>query len=87
VRRFGATSLALCDLAAGRLDGYWHYSTGSWDVAAGGLIAEEAGAVVSNIDGTPLSLTPPCSIAAANPQLHANMLSVFNEPRGKFEIN
>lgn len=87
VRRFGATSLALCDLAAGRLDGYWHYSTGSWDVAAGSLIAEEAGAVISNIDGTPLSLTPPCSIAAANPLLHPRMLAVFNEPRGKFEIN
>lgn len=45
VRRTGCASLDLCAVAAGWLDGFYEHGLHSWDVAAGGLVAEEAGAV------------------------------------------
>ena len=49
VRRAGACSLDLCDVACGRLDAYYE-SVQPWDMAAGGLIAREAGARVLNFE-------------------------------------
>ncbi len=46
VRRLGAASLDLCAVAAGRVDGYVEQGLQPWDLAAGGLVAEEAGAVL-----------------------------------------
>lgn len=43
-RRFGASALDLCYLACGRIDAFWGINQKIWDVAAGGLIAEEMGA-------------------------------------------
>jgi len=71
VRRLGSAALDLCYVAAGRVDGYWEVSVQPWDLAAGGLIAAEAGALVTNLQGGPDYLTPPCHILAANPTLHA----------------
>jgi myo-inositol-1(or 4)-monophosphatase len=78
VRRLGSAAIDLCYVAAGRIDGYWELRIHSWDVAAGGLIAREAGAVVTNVSGDTAYLTPPCSILAASPRLHAQMLKVLN---------
>ena len=50
VRRFGAASLDLCYVAAGRFDGYWERRLNSWDIAAGVLIAKEAGALIESVD-------------------------------------
>ena len=50
VRRFGAASLDLAYVAAGRYEGYWERGLQPWDVAAGLLIAKEAGALVEPID-------------------------------------
>lgn len=50
VRRFGAAALDLTYVAAGRFDGFWERHLKPWDVAAGQLIAKEAGAIVSSID-------------------------------------
>ncbi|MFN8545316.1 MAG: inositol monophosphatase family protein [Candidatus Binatia bacterium] len=44
IRRAGSAALDLCAVAAGRLDGYYEYGLGEWDVAAGLVIAEAAGA-------------------------------------------
>lgn len=46
VRRFGSASLDLCAVAAGWIDAFYEHGLHDWDVAAGGLIASEAGAVV-----------------------------------------
>lgn len=78
VRRLGSAALDLCYLAAGRFDGYWELSLKPWDVAAGGLIAAEAGATVTDLDGGPDYLTPPCSLLAATPLIHGLMLEVLN---------
>lgn len=74
VRRIGSAALDLCYVACGRLDGYWEVSLQPWDSAAGGLIAREAGAVVTALDGDPNYLKPPYAILAAPPQLHGVML-------------
>ena len=54
IRRFGAASLDLCAVAAGRVDAYVERGLNRWDVAAGGLVAQEAGAVLAGIDAEPL---------------------------------
>lgn len=74
VRRLGSAAIDLCYIAAGRLDGYWELSIKPWDIAAGGLIAEEAGATVTKVDGDPVYLRPPQSVLAANPVLHGKIL-------------
>jgi len=53
VRRVGAASLDLCALACGRVDGYYEQGLKPWDLAAGGLVAEEAGATVGGLRGRP----------------------------------
>jgi myo-inositol-1(or 4)-monophosphatase len=53
VRRAGAASLDLCAVACGRVDGYYEQGLKPWDLAAGGLIAEEAGARVGGLAGKP----------------------------------
>jgi myo-inositol-1(or 4)-monophosphatase len=55
LRRLGAASLDLCFLAAGRLDAYFEAGLNPWDHAAGGLVAAEAGCVVSGLRGRPPS--------------------------------
>jgi myo-inositol-1(or 4)-monophosphatase len=51
IRRAGAAAVDLCYLAAGRVDAYYERGLHDWDVAAGGLVAREAGAVVSGLRG------------------------------------
>ena len=53
VRRSGSVALAVCYVAAGRLDAFWGHGLKLWDVSAGLLIAEEAGALISNFNGDP----------------------------------
>lgn len=81
VRRLGSAALDLCYVAAGRLDGYWELSIKSWDIAAGALIAQEAGAVVSKVDGSAELLSAPNSILAANPTLYPQLLEVLLKDR------
>ena len=79
LRRLGSAALDLCYVAAGRIDGFWEIRLELWDIAAGILIAEEAGAVVTKRDGTADLLTTPCSVVAANPGLQKAMLKVLEE--------
>jgi myo-inositol-1(or 4)-monophosphatase len=74
VRRLGSAALDLCYVAAGRFDGFWEMSLKPWDVAAGGLICEEAGARVTNVNGEMDYISPPQSVIAAAPGIHEQML-------------
>ena len=74
VRRLGSAALDLCYVAAGRFDGFWEISLKPWDVAAGGLIAEEAGAQVTNVDGDSDYISPPQSVVAAGPGIHERII-------------
>ncbi len=51
IRRFGAASLDLAYVAAGRFDAYWERALQSWDVAAGVVLVREAGGFVTDMDG------------------------------------
>ena len=53
IRRIGSAALDLAALATGRVDGYYERGLGPWDLAAGGLIAREAGVTVGGLDGRP----------------------------------
>ncbi len=79
VRRLGSAALDLCYVAAGRFDGFWELSLKPWDVAAGGLICREAGARVTNVDGRDDFVSPPQSVVACAPAIHARMLEVLHQ--------
>lgn len=79
VRRLGSAALDLCYVAAGRFDGFWEIRLSPWDVAAGGLIAQEAGAIVTNLVGGVDYLSPPQSILAANPAVHPQLMAALND--------
>lgn len=51
IRRLGAAAVDLCYVACGRFDGFWEHSLSPWDVAAGSLIVQEAGGVVTDFNG------------------------------------
>ena len=74
MRRFGSAALDASYVGAGRFDGFWELSLKPWDIAAGGLIAEEAGAKVTNVKDLPDYLSAPQSIVAAAPGIHAKIL-------------
>lgn len=79
VRHMGAAARDLCYVAAGRLDAFWELRLNSWDIASGGLIAEEAGAIVTKVSGDPQYMLPPHSILATNPHLHPQVLRFLNQ--------
>ncbi|MCS7304851.1 MAG: inositol monophosphatase [Thermoguttaceae bacterium] len=70
VRRTGSTALNLGYLAAGWFDLFWSFSTNIWDIAAGVLLVEEAGGVISNPYGGDIELHTGQFLASANPTLH-----------------
>ncbi|WP_084126648.1 inositol monophosphatase family protein [Demequina sp. NBRC 110054] len=53
IRRMGAAALDLCHAAAGIVDAYYEHRINAWDMAAGGLVAAEAGLKVAGLDGGP----------------------------------
>jgi myo-inositol-1(or 4)-monophosphatase len=74
----GCASLDLCHVACGRLDGFWERGLSIWDVAAGAIIATEAGARVTDLRGTQAELLRG-EILAANPILWQEILTVIQE--------
>jgi myo-inositol-1(or 4)-monophosphatase len=78
VRRFGAASLDLAYVAAGRYDGFWERRLKPWDMAAGLIIAKEAGAIVESItpDGDPLS---DGTVLCANNDIFATFAKVIRK--------
>jgi myo-inositol-1(or 4)-monophosphatase len=78
VRRVGSAALDCCWVAAGRFDGYWENVVNAWDVAAGVLIATEAGALVTDVRGAPFQVDAG-SILMATPALHPLILAALAE--------
>lgn len=76
VRRLGSAAIDLCWVACGRFDGFWEYNLSSWDVAAGYLIVQEAGGVITNFDGEPYSVFDKQTLAT-NGHIHENMLQLI----------
>ncbi len=78
LRSCGSAALSLCYIAAGRLDAYFHLSLSPWDVAAGGLMVEEAGGKVTTPTGAPWSIHSQAYVAS-NGHLHPAMLRYLRE--------
>lgn len=75
-RREGAASLDLCALACGRIDGFFEFNLKPWDIAAGALIVQEAGGIVTDMEGNE-SWLQSGDIVAANPKVLAQMLKII----------
>ncbi len=78
IRRWGAASLDLAYVAAGRFDGYWEAGLGYYDVAAGGLMVKEAGGFVVSIDTGKHPLKDG-NIIASNSEIHAPLVKLIRE--------
>src|SRR5712671_375163 len=73
LRRFGAASLDLAWVAAGRVDAYWERGLSPWDMAAGIVLVREAGGFVTDLEGRDIVLAAG-GILAANEAIHRDML-------------
>lgn len=78
VQRSGSAALNLACVAAGRIDVFWSSSLKPWDVAAGALIASEAGACVTNLQGDTIDIMVPGILAASSDAITRELLNVFN---------
>jgi myo-inositol-1(or 4)-monophosphatase len=78
VRRLGSAAIDLCWVAAGRMDGFWERDLKPWDIAAGGLIASEAGGRVTNFAGAPFT-SRGRDVLATNGHVHEAMLEVIQQ--------
>jgi myo-inositol-1(or 4)-monophosphatase len=72
IRRAGSAALDLCAVACGTVDGYYESGLNAWDLAAGWVIASEAGALVSGLNG---SGPGQAALVAAGPGIHASLLA------------
>ena len=68
----------LCAVAAGRLDGFFEFNLKPWDIAAGALIVQEAGGIVTDMSGNEGWLESG-DIVAANPKVLAQMLKIISD--------
>jgi myo-inositol-1(or 4)-monophosphatase len=80
VRRYGAASLDLAYVAAGRFDAFWERGLAPWDIAAGMLIVREAQGVVSDLSGGQ-DVLESGSILAANDALHPVLLKMLKSAK------
>jgi myo-inositol-1(or 4)-monophosphatase len=80
-RRFGAASLDLAFVAAGRLDGYWERNLQPWDIAAGQIMVREAGGTISGTEGSDDPLTTG-HVVCGNEYVHAELVKIL-KPLGK----
>ena len=76
IRRAGAAALDIAYLAAGRFDGFWELKLMPWDVAAGCLMVEESGGVISDMSGGQWDISSP-NVLVSNGLIHEQMISVF----------
>lgn len=77
IRRAGSASLDLCYVARSTFQGYYEMSLKPWDVAAGVVILEEAGGVITNLRGDPYSFLDEM-IVTSNKFIHQQFLGVLN---------
>ena len=76
VRRDGSAAIDMAYIACGRFDGFWEEGLNPWDMAAGGLLIEEAGGQITDYKGEPFSIYQP-PMCASNGLIHGEMLQVL----------
>jgi myo-inositol-1(or 4)-monophosphatase len=78
MRRMGAAAIDLAYTACGRFDGFWEMKLGPWDVAAGILLVEEAGGIVTDFTGQ-RNFLESGNVVAGNPKIHPTLLRVVQD--------
>jgi myo-inositol-1(or 4)-monophosphatase len=73
IRRAGSAALDLSNVACGRFDAFWELVLAPWDVAAGMLMVQEAGGIVTDLEGNP-ARPAGGAFVAGNPAMHAWLL-------------
>jgi myo-inositol-1(or 4)-monophosphatase len=76
LRRFGAASLDMAFIAAGRLDGYWERNLQPWDIAAGQIMIREAGGIISGMEGDDDPLKTG-HVIGGNEFVHAELVKIL----------
>ncbi|TDR78308.1 inositol monophosphatase family protein [Paludibacterium purpuratum] len=77
VRREGAAALDLCNVACGRVEGFWEFNLKPWDIAAGSLIIQEAGGIVTDMRGEQ-EWFESGDIVAGSPKVLAQLLHILS---------
>lgn len=80
IRRPGAAALDLAYVAAGRLDGFWEMGLSPWDMAAGVLLIQEAGGLVSDLSGEGNFMTTG-NVVAGSPKIFGQILPIIQSYR------
>ncbi|KAI3988561.1 hypothetical protein MKX01_011458 [Papaver californicum] len=86
VRRLGAAAVDMCHVALGIVEAYWEYRLKPWDMAAGVLIVEEAGGIVSRMDGGEFCVFDR-SVIVSNGILHSKLLERISPATEKLKDN
>jgi myo-inositol-1(or 4)-monophosphatase len=77
VQRTGSAALNLASVACGRVDVFWSTSLNPWDVAAGVLLVNEAGGIVTDISGQPVDILVPSLIAACSRRIQMDVADIL----------
>lgn len=81
LRMLGGAALGLCDVARGRLNAYIMPMLSAWDFAAGKVILQEAGGIVTRLNGEDFLMNEKGSVIATHPDIHEDILSYFNDKK------
>ena len=77
IRTLGTGAWALCSVAGGGFVAYTEYGLKPWDYAASVVILKEAGCLITQMDGSPVSFVQPSDIVAGTPMAHAQVMEIF----------
>ncbi|WP_409253560.1 inositol monophosphatase family protein [Bacillus sp. SCS-153A] len=76
-RSYGSAAMEMAYVASGRIDGYMTMRLAPWDFAAGKILIEEVGGVVTSLDGNELNMLKKSSVFSCKPGLHGNILNTY----------
>lgn len=79
IRDRGSAALDLCSIASGNNVCYFEVKLQPYDYAAASLLIEETGGVITQMDGSPITLDKPCSIAGGTISAHRELLEIIKE--------
>ena len=85
IRRPGAAALDLAYTACGLFDGFFEFRLSPWDLAAGSLLVEEAGGLVSDMDGGS-DFMETGDMLCGSPGVHSDLLEVVQTRRGQWHL-
>lgn len=82
LRRSGSAALDLAYVAAGRCEFFFEFQLSPWDFAAGALLINEAGGLITTMQGAPLDFSAHCAVIAANDTVYPTLLQLVKNYRG-----